>query len=391
LALRFGAARLRDAFAELLSRTEAAVRNRLRALVPPGSYRFAEAVDTDGHGSGPVVLRYRLEATEDGRFLLDQTETDDQTRGPINLVLNPKAPGVLVGVYLLGGSTEVSLNAGAEALFDEVRLREGSVLQPRFPAALGQRGVTMLRNLSGYLGLLNTASGGKAAASHSPYVIWMMRGTTMEGERFLMSDGVACGYGARPFADGHDAVYLVAQENYPAEFVDISYPFRMRRYAINPDTGGPGRWRGGCGVIREMEVLAREALLSVRLDAIAYPPWGTAGGMAARPGRCLVNPGRPDERVLAPLSDGNVIRRGDVIRLETGGGGGWGHPFDREPERVLADVRGGFVSRESAERDYGVVLAADGRSLDAAATQRRRAERPPAALFHRHGYAESLA
>ncbi|MFO1086809.1 MAG: hydantoinase B/oxoprolinase family protein [Reyranellaceae bacterium] len=391
LALRFGATELRIAFTELLARTEAAVRSRLRALVPPGKYHFSEAIDTDGHGSGPVTLRYALDATEDGRFVLDQTASDDQTRGAINLVLNPRAPGVLVGVYLLGGSTEVSLNAGAEALFDEVKLREGSVLSPRFPAALGQRGVTMLRNLSGYLGLLNKASKGKAAASHSPYAIWLIRGTTTGNERFLMSDGVACGYGARPFADGHDAVYLVAQENYPAEFVDISYPMRMRCYAINPDTGGPGRWRGGCGVIREIEVLAKEAVLSVRLDAIDHPPWGTAGGRAAGVGRCVVNPGRPDERVLKPLSDGNPLKQGDIIRLETGGGGGWGHPFDREPERVLADVRGGFVSRESAENDYGVILSDDGRRVDVPATAERRASRPAAALFHRHGYTESLA
>ena len=125
--------------------------------------------------------------------------------------------------------------------------------------------------------------------------------------------------------------------------------------------------------------------------AIDNPPWGTNGGMQAGTGRCVVNPGTPEERVLAPLSDGNVIRRGEVIRLETGGGGGWGHPFDREAWRVLTDVRGGFVSRESAEHDYGVVLAADGRAVDEAATARRRADRPAAKLFHRRGYAERLA
>lgn len=391
MAARFGAQRIRPAFAELLARTERVVRERMRALVPPGTYRFTDAIDGDGHGSGTVHLRYTLEATKDGRFILDQTESDDQTLGPVNLVLNPKAPGVLIGAYLLGGSTEVSLNAGAETLFDEVRLREGSILQPRFPAALGQRGLTMLRNLAGYLGVLNTASNGQASASHSPYSMWLIRGTAMTGERFLMSDGVACGYGARTFADGHDAVYLVAQENYPAEFVDISYPMRMLRYAINPDTGGPGRWRGGCGVIREMEVLAREALLSIRLDAIRNPPWGTNGGHCAGTGRCVVNPGRPDERVLPPLSDGNVVKRGDIIHVSTGGGGGWGHPYDREPERVLADVRGGFVSRASAERDYGVLLATDGRSVDSAETGARRRDRPPTKLFHRHGYAETLA
>ena len=93
LAARFGPPRLRPAFAELLARTERVVRERMRALVPPGIYRFTDAIDGDGHGSGTVHLRYTLEATADGRFILDQTESDDQTLGPVNLVLNPKAPG----------------------------------------------------------------------------------------------------------------------------------------------------------------------------------------------------------------------------------------------------------------------------------------------------------
>jgi N-methylhydantoinase B len=95
--------------------------------------------------------------------------------------------------------------------------------------------------------------------------------------------------------------------------------------------------------------------------------------------------------VLEPLSDGNMVRGGDIVRIETGGGGGWGHPFDREPERVAQDVRNGFVSRASAEALYGVVLTGDGASVEAAATAERRACRPPAKLFHRHGYCDVLA
>ena len=243
-------------------------------------------------------------------------------------------------------------------------MRPGSVLQPKFPAPLGMRGVTMMRNMAACLGLLNVATGGRAMAAHSAYVIWYLRGRDDKGELFLLSDGLGVGYGARPTADGNDAVYLVAQENFPSEFLDSVFPVRVLRYAINPDTGGPGRWRGGCGLIREIEVLAPEATVSMRIDSVEHPPWGVAGGHAAGTGRCVVNPGRPDERTLRPLSDGNIVRRGDVVRIETGGGGGWGHPFDREPERVLADVRGGFVSRANAEEHYGVVLAADGLTVD---------------------------
>jgi N-methylhydantoinase B len=263
-------------------------------------------------------------------------------------------------------------------------------LQPRFPAPLGLRGITLMRHMAVCLGLIATATGGEAMAAHSAYVIWYLRGRDKNGELFLMSDGIGVGYGARPFADGNDAVYLVAQENYPAEFLEAIYPVRLLRYAINPDTGGPGRWRGGCGIIREFELLAPEAVISIRIDGIDHPPWGVNGGKEGGVGRCVINPGGANERVVPPISDGTVIRRGDIVRIETGGGGGFGHPFDREPERVLADVRGGFVGRAGAETDYGVVLTEDGRGIDEVATKRRRAQRPPIALFHRHGYRDTL-
>lgn len=389
LAARFGTETLHGIFEELISRTRRVLRERLRGIVPEGTFRFTDAIDSDGHGHGPIKLRWRLDVSPE-RIALDASESDDQVLGPVNYLMSRTSPSMILGSYLLGDSREHSLNAGAEGLFDDVTLREGSILRPRRPAALGQRGVTLMRNLSACLGLFAVATQGQAPASHSAYVIWHIRGNDRENEPFLMSDGVAIGYGARPTADGHDAIYLIAQENYPIEFIEASYPLRMRRYAINTDAGGPGRWRGGCGVIREIEVLADEAVVAVRLDGITNPPWGVAGGQCARPGRCVVNPGSVDERVLAPLSDGNRVRRGDVLRIETGGGGGWGHPFDREPERVLADVLGGFVSRASADKDYGIVLTEDGKRIDAGATTAKRAKRPAAKLFHRHQYTQAL-
>jgi len=153
------------------------------------------------------------------------------------------------------------------------------------------------------LGLIATATKGAGMAAHSAYVIWYMRGRGDDGVLFLMSDGIGVGYGARPFADGNDAVYLVAQENYPAEFLEAIYPVRLRRYAINPDSGGPGLWRGGCGIIREFELLTSEAIISVRIDGIDFPPWGVNGGREGGAGRCVINPGRADQRTAAPISD----------------------------------------------------------------------------------------
>ena len=164
------------------------------------------------------------------------------------------------------------------------------------------------------------------------------------------------------------------------------FPLRLRQYALHRDSGGPGRFRGGCGVIREIELTADEAVIAIRQDNILFPPAGVNGGRSGRPGRCVVNPGRADERILAPMSDGNVLRKGDVVRLSTSGGGGWGDPLDRPADRVARDVAGGFVSRESAREDYGVILDAGG-CVDAPATAELRAsKRAPLRMFHRGDY-----
>lgn len=386
---RFGRADTLAAFERLIAETEQELREKLRSLVPEGRHAFTDTIDSDGQGHGPIKLRYSLEVTAN-RIALDTSGSDDQVPGPVNFLMSPPVPAMIFGSYLLGEGSQSMLNAGAERVIDELTVRPGSILQPNWPAPLGMRGVTMMRNMATCLGLLNVATKGGAMAAHSAYVIWYLRGRDDKGELFLLSDGLGVGYGARPTADGNDAVYLVAQENFPSEFLDSVFPVRVTCYAINPDTGGPGRWRGGCGLVRELEVLAPEAMVSMRIDSVEHPPWGVAGGHAAGTGRCVVNPGRPDERILRPLSDGNIVKRGDIVRVETGGGGGWGHPFDRELERVLADVRGGFVSRESAEEDYGVIIAADGASVDPSATAKRRARRPQAKLFHRHTYQDVL-
>jgi N-methylhydantoinase B len=180
----------------------------------------------------------------------------------------------------------------------------------------------------------------------------------------------------------------VAQENYPVEFLELGYPVRLRSYAIASDSGGPGRYRGGCGIVREYEILAEEAVLAVRIDSVKNPPWGIAGGMSGGSGRAVVNPGTAQERVLAPLSDGNLLKHGDILRMETGGGGGHGHPFDRPEAEVLEDVLGGFVSVKAAAAHYGVVVADD--AVDAAATALARKIRTPVRAFHRNGYVDVL-
>lgn len=384
-----------DALAQLLARTRRLVRERLAETFDYGTHRFTDAIDGDGHGNGPFKIRFALTREKGGdgedRFVFDAGETDDQAPGPVNYIMNRGVPGMALGLYYLGGDAGQVCNAGGPDAIDEVRLREGSLLMPRFPAPLGMRGLTTMRVLSAMNGLVNVAGGG-APAANSAYVISIMRGNfrTEAGqlERFLLADGIGVGYGARPNADGIDAVYFVAQENYPVEFLELGYPVRLLRYGVVPDSGGPGRYRGGCGIVREYEILAEDAVLAVRIDSVKNPPWGIDGGMGGGVGRATVNPGTERERVLAPLSDGNRLVRGDILRMETGGGGGHGHPFDRPAERVLEDVLGGYVGVDAARDNYGVVIADD--EIDRQATTALRNKRPATRRFHRQEYVDAL-
>jgi N-methylhydantoinase B len=201
--------------------------------VPEGSHTFTDTVDSDGQGHGPIKLRYRLDVTAE-HIVLDTGKSDDQVPGPVNFLMSPQIPAMVFGSYLLGEDSEAILNAGAERAIDDVIVRPGSVLQPKFPAPLGMRGVTMMRNMAACLGLLNVATGGRAMAAHSAYVIWYLRGRDDRASCSCCPDGLGVGYGARPSADGNDAVYLVAQENFPSEFLDSVFPVRVLRYADQP-------------------------------------------------------------------------------------------------------------------------------------------------------------
>ncbi|HXJ80361.1 MAG TPA: hydantoinase B/oxoprolinase family protein [Candidatus Methylomirabilis sp.] len=383
---RFGAETVLDAWAFFERQCRDTIRKTLESRIPDGIYDAEDAVDGDGMSGRSFHVRMRL-AKEGGSITLDTQSSDDQARGPINFIMHESVPKLIAGIYLLAAHPSVLLNDGAQDAIDSVLVRQGSILAPHWPAALGNRAHTLARVQSTVLALLALATGGDAPAANSVYNIYFLRGFDPERrEFFLVSDGVAVGYGARPFADGLDAIYYVAQKNYPAEFMEMVFPVRLRQYALQRDSGGPGRFRGGCGVIREIEVLVDEAVVALRQDNILFPPSGVNGGHAGRPGRCVVNPGRADERVLSPMSDGNVVRKGDVMRLETSGGGGWGDPLDRPIASVRLDVLGGFVSVESAREDYGVVIDERG-VTDAAATARLRAlKQGPVRMFHRNGY-----
>lgn len=373
---RYGAPTVLAAFEATIAETAARARELFLGLVPEGSWTFHDFLDSDG---GAEARPYRVELTlsrTGDRVRLDGTASDDQARGPINYMTNPGLIRIAFGRYLQALDPGLEVNEGLLANLDEWITREGSLLRPRFPAPLGMRANTRFRVLSCIFGALAQANGGRVPAASPVYVLYYFRAWDEARRRpILCIEGLGVGLGARPFADGVDVIYYIAQENYPVEYVERDFPLRVERYAVRPDSGGPGLHRGGTGVVRDVRVLCERAELATRMENTLVAPWGVAGGQAGRTGRIILNPGTPDERELPALGDGIVLRRGDLLRLETCGGGGWGDPLAREVERVQADVARGFVTPRGALEDYGVVLDPAALEVDKTATEELRARR----------------
>jgi N-methylhydantoinase B len=210
-------------------------------------------------------------------------------------------------------------------------------------------------------------------AASPVYVLYYFRAWDAARRRpILCIEGLGVGLGARPFADGVDVIYYIAQENYPVEYVERDFPLRVERYTVRPDSGGPGLHRGGCGAIREIRVLCDRAELALRMENREVAPYGVAGGQAGRTGRIVLDPGTAGERELPALGDNVAVSRGQVVRFETCGGGGWGDPLARDPVRVVLDVARGFVTARGAREDYGVVLDPATLDLDKTATEQER-------------------
>jgi N-methylhydantoinase B len=188
----------------------------------------------------------------------------------------------------------------------------------------------------------------------------------------------AGGWGGFEGGDGQDGLINNVNggfKDFPVEIFEVRFPAKIRRYEFRPDTGGVGRFRGGCGLLRRFEV-DPDSFLYLWLERSVTPAWGLfEGGEAVGPD-VIINPGRGDERRMLKVN-AHPLAAGSVVELLTGGGGGFGRADERDPERVRADVLDGYVSREAAAEAYGVVL--DERlAVDLDATRRLRAPRPAA-------------
>lgn len=389
---QFGHQTLLEAIEQEKRATATMIRTQTLAAIPEGEYEVRDYLDHGGLGKEWHSFHLSLKREGD-HITLDSTQSDDQTTGSINFLASHGTLSAYFGQHFHQYDPSLLSNHGLSAGIDEVKLRQGSILQPEWPAALGCRAHTFTKLKGAVRAVLAQATSGQVMAGTAVYVIayWRMRDTN--GQWILCTDGIAVGHGARPFSDGLDAIYQRHNENYPGEFMEMEYPLRMERYAIMPDSGGAGKFRGGCGVIREVRLLADTGTFGLRVENNIFPTWGVSGGMGGGTSSVTINPGSPHEAEIQGFSDDNVWNKGDLVRICTAGGGGWGDPLDREPDKVLDDVKDGFVSFNAAIENYGVVINPNSLLIDLDATriirEQIRSDRGPTKLFHRINYFDS--
>jgi N-methylhydantoinase B len=254
--------------------------------------------------------------------------------------------------------------------------REGSVVNPRFPAPVNTYNPTITALVDAIFDAMAPIVPEKIRADGSGSRSIIIGGrTTTTGKGYVQYEIVGGGAGARPIKDGASGTCM-NQSNAkiaPVEIVESEFPTRMLRFELIQDSGGAGQHRGGLGIRREYVNLA-DARFSIRSTKHVVPPNGFAGGKPGRVGDILINPERDGGKRLPSRYADYPLKEGDVFRLDTPGGGGYGDPLAREPERVLADVREGVVSADAAEREYGVVVKKNGTgwTVEETETTRRR-------------------
>jgi N-methylhydantoinase B len=365
LAERHGADALAGIMAELLAYSEQRLRAELAAM-PDGTYAFEDFIDDDGFGSGAIRIAVKLTIAGD-RLIADFAGTSGQVRSALNATQSFTRAAVYAGVRCVV-SDDIPTNEGFYRPI-EVRIPPGSILNPYRPAARAARGLTGFRACDAVLGALAQACPGRVpAAGEGGATMLSVGGVDDDRRAFVFVDFVTGGWGGRPAADGIDGTAPLGANvtNIPVEEIELDQPLRVERYGYVPDTGGQGRHRGCLSVVRELRFLQRDGTLQIRSDRRAHPPYGLFGGRPGTPSLNLFNPG-PAEKLL-PTHVTQPLRAGDVIRHHTAGGGGFGNPLERDPERVLDDILNGKQTAAFAEREYGVILTPAGDAVDLAAT-----------------------
>ncbi len=362
LARRYGAQGIIDAMSEVMDYSERLMRASLADL-PDGEGFFEDFCDGDGIADdaqgrdAPFWIRMKVRKTGD-RLVVDFTGSDPQVKGPINAPLSVTASGIFCGLkFVVDPNNLIPPNSGCWRAI-EVRAPKGTVVNAEFPAPVVYANHEISHRVADMVmgALAEVWPGQVMACSQGTSAVVTFGGVDpRSGRRYVSYETVKGGFGARPNKDGINVVASTISNtmNTPVEVLEMAFPLRVERYAINPDSGGAGRYRGGCGAVRTWRLLAgADATGSLCMERMTSSPFGLLGGKAGA--AAVVTLTTPDGASRSLPSKGAFLApAGSVVDMVTPGSGGFGPPAERDPAAIARDLADGYVSERAAREHYG--------------------------------------
>jgi N-methylhydantoinase B len=360
-----GHARVQDLFAkygyetmlkcidEMLDATERRLRIGIRSVLKEGTYSAVDWLDEDGVSGARVKLAVTV-TIKDGHLTLDLSECSPQIASGKNV---PLTHCYATAYYCLKSVVDPFVPTN-EGLYRTVSViaPEGLVVNPTPPSAVSSRNMTSMILAEAMINALGQVAPTRSVAAGGPGQGCISAGADPQtGRYFINYENLAGGQGARCSADGMDVVMInmTNTSNLPVEAMEMEFPLRIERYELVTDSGGPGKFRGGMGILRDMRLLADDAGVSLRSSRQKFPAPGMAGGKPGGLGTFIRNPGTASETRLPMTTSGTPFANGDVLRVMSPGGGGYGDPREREPAAVARDLVEGKISVEAARTLYG--------------------------------------
>jgi N-methylhydantoinase B len=366
LADKYGIDLLVGAAEELMRYSDRRTRAELLSI-PNNTYEHEEYILEDGTAGGPYRLKVTIHV-KDGELLIDYSGTDPQIKGPTNAPWSATYSATLYAIRCLTDPTIPSNDGCKNAI--TIQAPKGSLVNCQLPAATFQRMVVCHSLVDLVMGALAPAIPERVMADSCGCIYNDATGINLNSHgrggdmdhRQKWSDGPSQGgLGARPTQDGVSAMacHVTNVANPPVEVTEIEAPVLIVERALRPDSGGPGKHRGGLGQIYTWKALAHDVRFSWTSQKTVIPPMGLFGGKAGTPNRWVLKQNNVEEQILDKAIGTAELKHSDSVTCEMAGGGGYGNPLERDPKAVQEDVRMGFVSLSSARDDYGVSIHAE--------------------------------
>ncbi len=345
----YGVATVDAAFAQILDRSEATMRELL-ARVPAGTYSFEDKMDDYGPGTDPIVMAVDITFDGNGNVDFDFSRSSDAVPAAINSYINYTRAYAVFAVKTFCNALDPQTEGSMRPI--KLTVREGSFFNPKFPAPSGGRPILQIRIFDTINGALAKALPERAMGAFSHWSNPNIGGIDdRTGRPFVMYDVSLAGYGGKYGSDGEEAMTPVMNcSNIPVEVHETHNPVRIRCLELIPDTGGAGKWRGGCGLRKDIELLNSTAVLSHLGDRHKFAPYGIFGGHAGALAESLINPDGSAEPLHS--KETREIAKGDVLSFRLSGAGGYGPPDERDPQAIEEDIADGYVTEHFARQVY---------------------------------------